>query len=233
MPPTGEKLIDAGSAVSMVHEGHTVLVGGFGLSGTPFTLIDALADRSEPRDLTTVSNNCGYPNVGLGRLLNQGRIRRAVGSFFSANPDVARLKEGGQLDVTLLPQGTLAEALRAGGAGIAAFYTPTGVGTDLSIGKETREFDGRTYVLERAIRGDVALIKGHRADTYGNLTYRMTARSFNPLMATAADLVIAEVDQIVPVGELDPEEIVTPHLFVDWLVLSAPRAKAERGGAHR
>lgn len=214
------KQTDLASAIQRIKDGDTILVGGFGLSGTPLTLINALVEMSEAKDLTTVSNNCGYPNEGLGRLLVADRLKRVVGSFFTPNPDVARYKAEGKLEVTILPQGTLAEAIRAAGAGIPAFYTPTSVGTDLAAGKETREFDGRQYVLERAIRGNVALIKAHKADEYGNLTYRKTARNFNPQMATAADLVIAEVDEIVPVGELRPEEIVTPHLFVDLLVLS-------------
>lgn len=224
MPRVAAERVSASEALAHVHDADTVLVGGFGLAGTPLSLLDALVDASAATGLTVVSNNCGYPGQGLGRLLLQDRIRRVVGSFFTPNPDVARYRQEGRLDVMLLPQGTLAEALRAGGAGIPAFYTPTGVGTDLATGKETRDFDGRSYLLERAIRGQVALIRAHQADERGNLNYRKTARNFNPLMATAADLVIAEVDEVVPVGGLAPEGIVTPHLFVDLLVLSTRRS---------
>lgn len=220
MAEMAQKLVTATAAVAHVRDGDTILVGGFGMAGTPLGLIDALVDTSLAGELTVVSNNCGYHGQGLGRLLLQDRIRRVVGSFFTPNPDVARYRQEGRLDVMLVPQGTLAEALRAGGAGIPAFYTPTGVGTELAAGKETRDFDGRIYLLERAIRGQVALVRAHRADQQGNLSFRKTARNFNPLMVAAADLTIAEVDEIVPVGDLAPEEIVTPHLFVDLLVLS-------------
>lgn len=218
------KLVSAVEAVERIKDGDTVLVGGFRLAGTPLTLINALVDHGTAKDLTTVSNNCGYPNEGLGRLLLQDRIRRVIGSYFTPNKDVARYEAAGKLEVILLPQGTLAEAVRAGGAGIPAFYTPTAAGTELARGKETREFGGRLHVLEHAIRGNVALIKAHKADENGSLMYRLAARNFNPPMATAVDLVIAEVDEIVPVGALNPEEIVTPHLFVDVLVLSGPRS---------
>jgi 3-oxoacid CoA-transferase subunit A len=214
------KLTSPEEAVARILDGHTILVGGFGLSGTPLTLVSALIDSGIAKDLTIVSNNCGYPGRGLGRLLLQDRIKKVIGSFFTPNKDVARYKSEGRLEVALLPQGTLGEAIRAGGAGIPAFYTPTAVGTQLAEGKETREFAGREYVLETALRGNVALIKAHKADENGSLVYRMAARNFNPPMATAADLVIAEVDEIVPVGALSPEEIVTPHLFVDLVVLS-------------
>lgn len=228
MPEGSSKLVSVAEAVAHVHSGDTVLVGGFGLAGTPMTLLAGLVADSDAGDLTIVSNNCGYPGQGLGQLLLQDRIRRVVGSFFTPNPDVARYQREGRLEVQILPQGTLAEAIRAGGAGIAAFYTPTGVGTDLAAGKETREFGGRPYLLEEALHGRVALIRAHQADALGNLRFRKTARNFNPLMATAADRVIAEVDEVVPTGSLAPEEIVTPHLFVDLLVLASPRPGSGR-----
>ncbi|MDQ6774603.1 MAG: CoA transferase subunit A [Candidatus Dormibacteraeota bacterium] len=212
------RFLDPDSAVQAIRDGDVILCGGFGLVGMPLRLVDALA-RLGRRDLTVVSNNVGEAGLGLGALLRDGRLRKAVGSYFTSNPEVAEARREGRLEVELLPQGTLAEAIRAGGAGIAAFYTPTAAGTLLAEGKESRTFeDGREYVLERALRGDVALVKAHRADRLGNLVYRGTARNFNPLMATAASTVIAEVEEVVEVGALDPETIVTPHLYVDVVV---------------
>lgn len=216
------QVLEARDAAEMIKDGQTVMVGGFGLVGAPLTVIDALVER-KPRDLTIISNNLGEPGKGLGRLLLEGCVKKAIGSFFTSNPDVVRHWKEGKLEVDLLPQGTLSEAIRAGGAGIAGFYTPTGVGTDLAVGKEVRTFAGREYILETALRADVALIKAHRADPLGNLTYSKTARNFNPIMATAADLVIAEVDELVPLGAISPEEIVTPHLYVDVLVVGGQR----------
>jgi 3-oxoacid CoA-transferase A subunit len=209
---------DATIAIERVHDGDTIMCGGFGPAGAPQRLIDALLLCGR-RDLTVISNNLGEPGKGLGVLLREGRLRRVIGSFFTGNPEVAIAQREGAIDVRLFPQGTLSEAIRAAGAGIPAFYTPTGAGTVLADGKETRVFeDGREYVLERALRADVALIHGHRADRLGNLTYRGTARNFNPTMATAATLVIAEVEEVVETGELDPNEIGTPHLYVDVVV---------------
>lgn len=222
----------AAEALAGVKDGATIMVGGFGLVGAPLHLIAEL-ERLGVKDLTIISNNLGEPGVGLGRLLRLGRVRKAIGSFFTSNPDVVEAYNRGELEVQLLPQGTLAEAIRAGGAGIGGFYTPAGAGTLLAEGKETREIDGVLYVLERPLRADVALIKAHKADELGNLVYYKTARNFNPLMATAADWVVAEVDEIVPVGALDPEAIVTPHLYVDALVVpdktAAPAAGEGRG----
>ena len=214
------KLKGIAEAAAMVQSGWTVMVGGFGMAGCPLSLLEALTRRDDVGDLTIISNNLGEPGAGLGKLLLQGKVRTAIGSYFTGNPDVAKWYTAGKLDVRLLPQGTMAEAIRAGGAGIAAFYTPTAAGTKLAEGKETREFDGKPYVLERALHAEAALIRAYRADTLGNLIYKTSGRNFNPMMATAADLVIAEVDEIVPVGTLAPDEIVTPHLFVDALVLS-------------
>ena len=204
-------------ALSFVESGHTVLVGGFGLIGAPLSLIDGLTEK-DVKDLTIVSNNLGESGKGLGILLNQNKIKKGIGSYFTSNRDVGDKYQKGEIELELLPQGTLAESLRAGGAGLGGYYTTTGVGTDLAKGKEEREIDGVKYILEKAIRADVAIIRAHKADTLGNLVYYKTARNFNPLMATAAKKVIVEVDEIVKPGELNPEEIVTPFLYVDVIV---------------
>jgi 3-oxoacid CoA-transferase A subunit len=214
------RLATAAGAISRIKTGATVLVGGFGLVGAPLALIDALVEVSEARDLTIVSNNIGEPGRGLGKLLRQGRISRGISSFFTSNPEAVEAVNSGAIEATLVPQGTFAEAIRAGGAGIGGFYTPVGAGTILGEGKEERELDGVTHVLERPIRGDVALVYAARGDELGNLWYRRTARNFNPLMATAADVVIAEVGELVPVGGLEPESVHTPHLYVDFIVPS-------------
>jgi 3-oxoacid CoA-transferase A subunit len=211
-------------AARQVTPGQTVMVGGFGQVGAPRTMVLALLGSPTARDLTIVSNNIGEPDIGLGKLLRAGRIRKAVGSYFTTNPDVVEARDAGELEVELLPQGTLAEAIRAGGAGIGGFYVRTGVGTLLAEGKETRQIDGETYLFQAPLRADVSLVKAARADKAGNLAYRRTARNFNPDMATAGALVIAEVDEIVEVGELDPELIATPHPFVDIVVRSADAA---------
>lgn len=213
------KVMSAKDALARVKDGATIMVGGFGLVGAPLHLIAEL-ERSGVGNLTIISNNLGEPGQGLGRLLRLGRVRKAIGSFFTSNPDVVEAHARGELEVQLIPQGTLAEAIRAGGAGIGGFYTRTGAGTLLAEGKETRVFDGVEYVLERPLRADVALIKAHRADELGNLVYYKTARNFNPAMATAADWVVAQVDEVVPIGALDPEAIATPHLFVDAVVVA-------------
>ncbi|MEW9032931.1 MAG: CoA transferase subunit A [Planifilum fimeticola] len=205
----------AEEAVRLIRSGSTVMVGGFGLSGAPLRLIDAL-ERAGVRDLTVISDN--IERRSLGKWVQAGMVKKAVGTYFTTNPDVVEAYHAGRIEVELLPQGTFCEAIRAGGSGIPAFYTPTSAGTDLAKGKEIRYFDGRPYVLERALRGDVSLIRAHKADELGNLVYYKTARNFNPLMAMASDWVIAEVDEIVPAGSLDPEAIVTPHVFVDILV---------------
>jgi 3-oxoacid CoA-transferase A subunit len=218
---TATGLTSPGEAVRHVRSGDTVMVGGFGLVGAPLTLIDALAELSDATDLTVVSNNIGEPGRGLGKLLRQGRIRRGISSFFTSNPEAVAAVNAGELEATLLPQGTFAEAIRAGGAGIAGFYTPVGAGTLLAEGKEERIIGGVPHVLEEPIRADVALVYAARADPLGNLWYRHTARNFNPLMATAATITIAEAGEIVAVGEIEPESIATPHLYVDHLVARA------------
>jgi 3-oxoacid CoA-transferase A subunit len=197
------------------------MVGGFGLVGAPLTLIDALVEHSDATDLTVVSNNIGEPGRGLGKLLRQGRIRRGISSFFTSNPEAVAAVNAGELQATLVPQGTFAEAIRAGGAGLGGFFTPVAAGTPLGEGKEERVIDGVPHVLEPPLRADVALVFAARADGLGNLWYRHTARNFNPLMATAATVTIAEVWEVVPVGELEPESIVTPHLYVDEIVVAS------------
>ena len=218
--PGGAAVLGAEEAVALVMPGDTVMVGGFGLVGAPLTLIEALLEAPGARDLTIISNNLGEPGRGLGRVLLAGRVRRAVGSYFTSNPDVVHAHQRSELEVQVLPQGTLAEAIRCGGAGLGGFYTRTGVGTALAAGKDTREIDGVTYLFEPALRADVALVRARAADERGNLVYHRTGRNFNPDMATAARLVIAEVDEVVPVGALAPEVVVTPHVFVDHLVLA-------------
>lgn len=219
------KVMTAEEALQHVRDGATLMVGGFGLVGAPLHLLEQL-ERRNAGNLTVISNNLGEPGQGLGRLLLQGRIRKAIGSFFTSNPDVVAAHARGELEVQLVPQGTLAEAIRAGGAGLGGFYTPASAGTLVAEGKEIRQFDGIDYVLERPLRADVALIKAYKADELGNLIYYKTARNFNPAMATAANWVIAQVEEIVPTGTLDPEAIATPHLFVDAIVVAKERATA-------
>jgi len=205
--------------MSHVHTGDTLMVGGFGLIGSPLTLIDALTKHTA-RNLTIISNNVGEAGEGLGLLLRQGKIKKAVGSYFTSNREAVQYYNEGKIEIELLPQGTLSEAIRAGGAGIGGFYTKTAVGTELAQGKETKVIDDETYLFEKALRADVALIRARKADTKGNLVYYKTARNFNPNMATAAKYVVAEVDEIVEAGSLSSEEIATPHLYVDAIVLS-------------
>jgi len=213
-------LYDIAEAIARVPNAATIMVGGFGLVGAPLAMIDGLITHSTVRDLTIISNNLGEPGRGLGRLLLEGRVRKAIGSYFTSNPDVVAAFQAGRLEIDLMPQGTLAEAIRSGGAGVGGFYTRTGWGTGLAVGHEERIIRGEPHLYQESLRADVALVRARAADELGNLTYAKTARNFNPDMATAADLVIAEVDEVLPVGALDPEEIVTPHLFVDALVLS-------------
>ena len=203
----------ADEAIRDIPDGATIMIGGFGLCGIPENLIAALV-RKGVKNLTTISNNVGIDDFGLGKCLAAGQIVKHIGSYVGENRLLEEMVLGNRLDLTLLPQGTLAECLRAGGAGIPAFYTPTGVGTIVAEGKETREFDGREYVLERALKADFALIKAWRGDKWGNLIYRKTARNFNPMMATAAKITIAEVEELVEVGELDPDKIMTPSVYV-------------------
>jgi 3-oxoacid CoA-transferase subunit A len=212
-----KKRLSLDDALLHINSGDTLLVGGFGLSGTPLTLIDELV-KSDKDNLTIISNNLGEEGRGLGKLLIAGKLKKAKGSYFTTNRDAVKAWSKGELDIELIPQGTLAEAIRCGGAGIGGFYTKTGVGTNLAEGKEEKVIDGESYIFEKAIKGDVAIIKALKADTLGNLIYDKTARNFNPVMATAAKIVIAEVDEIVEAGSFAPEEVVTPHLYVDYIV---------------
>jgi 3-oxoadipate CoA-transferase, alpha subunit len=206
-------------AVAGIEDGSTVLVGGFGLAGMPFDLIDALI-RQGAKDLTIVSNNAGNGDVGLAALLAAGRVRKVVCSFPRQVDSYVfdALYREGKVELEVVPQGNLAERMRAAGAGIGAFYCPTAVGTPLAEGKEVRTIDGRAYLLEYPIRGDYALISAHRADPMGNLVYHKTARNFGPVMATAATTTIVQVDEVVPLGGLDPEAIVTPSIYVDRII---------------
>lgn len=214
-----KKRLNPADALQFIKSGDTLLVGGFGLSGTPLTLIDELVN-SDKDNLTVISNNLGEEGKGLGKLLVAGKLKKAKGSYFTTNRDAVKAWSKGELEIELIPQGTLAEAIRCGGAGIGGFYTKTGAGTKLAEGKEEKVIDGESYIFEKAIKGDVAIIKALKADTLGNLIYDKTARNFNPVMATAAKVVIAEVDEIVEAGSFAPEEVVTPHLYVDHVVIN-------------
>ncbi len=203
----------AEEAIQDVFNGATVMVGGFGLCGMPENLIRALA-RKGVKNLTTISNNVGIDDVGMGLLLANGQIRRHIGTYVGENKLLEKMVLSGTLQLDLVPQGTFAERIRAGGAGIPAFYTPTGVGTIVAEGKEAREFDGRTYIMERALKADFAFVKAWKGDKWGNLVYRKTAQNFNPMMATAAKITIAEVEHLVEAGELDPDMVHTPSVYV-------------------
>lgn len=208
----------AKEAVQGVKSGMTLLFGGFGLCGLPEHLIAAVRD-SGIDNLTCVSNNAGVDGFGLGQLLERGMIRKMVSSYVGENELFERLYLDGKLEVEFTPQGTLAEKLRAGGAGIPAFFTATGVGTKVAEGKEVREFDGRKYVLEKSIRGDFAFVKAYKADRFGNLIFRKTARNFNPVTATAGKITVVEVEELVEIGELDPDEIHLSGVFVQRLIV--------------
>jgi 3-oxoacid CoA-transferase subunit A len=212
------------AAIEKLRDGATILMGGFGLCGIPENLIAAVR-RKGTKNLTVVSNNAGIDDFGIGLLLQTGQVRKMISSYVGENKLFEKMVLSGELEVELNPQGTLAERLRAGGAGIPAFYTPTGVGTMVAEGKETREFDGRAYVMERALRGDFAFVKAWKGDRWGNLMYRKAARNFNPMMATAADYVVAEVEQLTELGELEPDSIHTPGIFVDAIFQGAAHEK--------
>lgn len=222
-----KQMESATAAVSDVGDGATVMVSGFGPPGQPTSLIQALVDRGV-RDLTVINNNAAAGGEAIGRLFAGGQVRKVICSFPKAPGSVIfdDLYRAGKIELELVPQGTLAERIRAAGAGIPAFYTPTGVDTDLTRGKRVEVFDGRSYVLERALHADVAIIRGLRADRWGNVVYRKTARNFGPVMATAARTTIVEVDEVVGLGDLDPECIVTPSLYVDRLVALDAEATA-------
>lgn len=214
-------------ALEGLEDGMTLMIGGFGLCGIPEGLI-AEVHRRGAKNLTCISNNAGVDGFGLGLWLEKRQIKTMISSYVGENALFESLLLSGELEVILTPQGTLAEKIRAGGAGIPAFYTATGYGTLVAEGKETREFEGRSYVLESALKADIALIKAWKADPLGNLIYRKTAMNFNPMMATAAKLTIAEVEEIVPIGQLDPEHIHTPGIYVDRIICGQFEKRIER-----
>jgi 3-oxoacid CoA-transferase A subunit len=210
-------LKSAADAVSRIPDGATVMIGGFGLCGIPENLIAALRER-DTRNLTIISNNAGVDDFGIGVLLKTHQVRKMISTYVGENKEFERQCMTGELELELVPQGTFAERIRAGGAGIGGFFTPTGYGTIVAEGKETRLIDGRPFVLESPLKAEFALVKAYRGDSLGNLVYRRTARNFNPLMATAASVTIAEVEQLVEPGVLDPDEIVTPGIFVRYIL---------------
>jgi 3-oxoacid CoA-transferase subunit A len=217
----------ADEAVRDIADGASIMVGGFGLCGVPEDLIQAL-HRKGVKNLTTISNNAGVDQFGLGRLLHSRQIKKHIGSYVGENKLFEQLVLAGELDLELNPQGTLAERIRAGGAGIAAFYTPTGFGTLVAEKKETRDFNGRPYVLEHGLKADFALVKAWKGDRWGNLIYRKTARNFNPMMATAGKVTIAEVEELLEVGQLPPDEVHTPGIFVKRVVVSSAEKRIEK-----
>ncbi len=216
---------DAVAALAgLLRDDMTVMSGGFGLCGIPETLIEAVRE-SGVRGLTVISNNAGIDDVGLGVLLATRQIRKMISSYVGENATFARQFLAGELEIEFNPQGTLAERIRAGGAGIPAFFTATGVGTDIARGKPTATFDGRDYIQERGLFADLAIVHAHTGDTEGNLVYRRTARNFNPIMATAARVTVAEVERLVPAGDIDPDHIVTPGIFVQRMIVVAGAPK--------
>lgn len=219
-----KRVKNAEEAIAKINDGATILMGGFGLCGIPENLIEALRKKGT-KDLTVVSNNAGIDDFGIGLLLKNKQIRKMVASYVGENKTFEQLALKKEIEVELNPQGTLAERIRAGGAGIPAFYTPTGYGTLAAEGKETRDFNGRSYVLIPALRGDFAFIKAHKGDRWGNLVYRKTARNYNAVMATAADFVIAEVEEIVELGQLSPDCVHTPGVYVDAIFQGSQYAK--------
>mgnify|MGYP003598850531 FL=1 len=224
------KVYDSAAAAleGVIKDGQTIAVGGFGLCGIPEALIEALRD-SGVKDLTCISNNAGVDGFGLGLLLETRQVKKMIASYVGENKEFERQFLSGELEVELTPQGTLAEKLRAGGAGIPAFFTATGVGTQIAAGKEEREFDGRQYILERSLVADVALVKAQKADKAGNLIFNKTARNFNPDVATAGKVTIVEVEQLVETGELDPDQIHLPGIYVHRIVVNAnPEKRIEK-----
>jgi 3-oxoacid CoA-transferase subunit A len=212
-----KRVNSADAAIEKLQDGATILMGGFGLCGIPENLIAAVRRRGT-KNLTVVSNNAGVDDFGIGLLLQNRQVKKMISTYVGENKLFEQLVMAGELELELNPQGTFAERLRAGGAGIPAFYTPTGFGTMVAEGKETREFDGRMFVMERGLRGDFAFVKAWKGDRWGNLQYRKTARNFNPMMATAADYVVAEVEELVELGALDPDQVHTPGIFVNAIL---------------
>lgn len=217
----------AREAVADIQDGATIMVGGFGLVGIPEQLILALVEKGV-NELTVISNNCGVDDWGLGLLLKEKQIKKMIGSYVGENKEFERQVLSGEIEVELTPQGTLAERIRAGGAGIPAFYTPAGVGTIIAKGKEIREFDGKQYVLEKALHADFSLIRAAKADKFGNLIFNKTAQNFNPMMAAAGKFTIAEVEEIVETGDLDPQTIHTPSIYVQGILQAEQEKRIER-----
>ena len=217
----------AAEAVKDIQDGATLMVGGFGLVGIPEKLILALVEKGV-KDLTVISNNCGVDDWGLGLLLKKHQIKKIIASYVGENKEFERQVLAGEIEVELTPQGTLAEKIRAGGAGIPAFYTPAGVGTPIAEGKEIRTFNGKEYVLEEGLRADFALIRAAKADKFGNLIYNKTAQNFNPMMAAAGLVTIAEVEELVEPGDLDPATIHTPSIYVQGLLVAEQEKRIER-----
>jgi 3-oxoacid CoA-transferase subunit A len=215
-----KRVASADAAIEKLYDGATILMGGFGLCGIPENLIAAVRKKGT-KNLTVASNNAGVDDFGIGLLLQNRQIKKMISTYVGENKLFEQLVMSKELELELNPQGTFAERLRAGGAGIPAFYTPTGFGTMVAEGKEARDFGGRMYVMERALRGDFAFVKAWKGDRWGNLIYRKTARNFNPMMATAADFVIAEVEELVELGDLDPDEVHTPGIFVNAILQGA------------
>lgn len=211
------KVISIEEAISHIKDGMTIMIGGFLGCGSPHRLIDALVEKGV-KDLTLICNDSGFPDIGAGKLVVNRQIKKLIASHIGTNRETGNQMNAGELEVVLVPQGTLAEQIRAGGAGIGGFLTPTGVGTVIEEGKQKIEIDGKTYLLELPLRADVALIAGHTVDKFGNIVYYGATRNFNTLMATAADTVIVEAENIVEVGEIDPNQVVTPGIFVDYIV---------------
>lgn len=224
MKPIYESALEA---ISAIQDGATIMVGGFGLVGIPEQLIIALVEKGV-KDLTVISNNCGVDDWGLGLLLKEKQIKKMIGSYVGENKEFERQVLSGEIEVELTPQGTLAEKIRAGGAGIPAFYTPAGVGTVVAEGKEIRQFNGKSYVLEEALIADYSLIRAAKADRLGNLIYNKTAQNFNPMMATAGRVTIAEVEEIVDTGLLDPATIHTPSIYVQGILQATQQKRIER-----
>jgi acetate CoA/acetoacetate CoA-transferase alpha subunit len=220
-------VMSAREAVAGIADGATVMIGGFNYGGVPYTLVEALLEQGAT-DLTLIANDTAYDDVGHGRLVREGRVKKVIASHVGLNKTTQRLFNEGKMELELVPQGTFAERIRAGGFGLGGILTPTGVGTVVEEGKQVLEVQGKRYILELPLRADVALLRAFRADTMGNLTYRGTNRNFNPAMATAADLVIAEVDEILSPGGLDAEDIVTPGILVDILVMKGDSYYASR-----
>lgn len=215
------KKVTAKEAVASIQDGAVIMVGGFMSNGTPEILIDAILEKGI-KDLTVIGNDSGTPDTGIGRLVAAGVVKKVIASHIGLNPLAGKLMNEGKMEVQLVPQGTLAEQIRAGGAGLGGVLIPTGVGTEIEVGKEKIEVDGKTYLLEKPIKADVALIRASIADEKGNIFYKGTTRNFNPIMATAAELVIAAAEEIVEAGEIQAENVVTPGIFVDYLVGGEP-----------